>query len=46
MIFDFVKILYQNLIVVTHDDVIIFTFKRIQRIRAGRTYEEQGEGRS
>lgn len=37
---------YQTaIIVVTHDDVIIPTFKRIYRIREGRTYEEQGEGR-
>jgi len=35
---------YQTaIIVVTHDDVIIPTFKRIYRIREGRTYEEQGE---
>lgn len=38
---------YQTaIIVVTHDDVIIPTFKRIYRIREGRTYEEQGEGRT
>ena len=37
---------YQTaIIVVTHDDVIIPTFKRIYRIREGLTYEEQGEGR-
>ena len=37
---------YQTaIIVVTHDDVIIPTFKRIYRIREGGTYEEQGEGR-
>jgi len=36
---------YQTaIIVVTHDDVIIPTFKRIYRIREGCTYEEQGEG--
>ena len=34
------------IIVVTHDDKIIPTFKRIYRIRDGVTYEEQGEGRS
>jgi len=33
------------IIVVTHDDKIIPTFKRIYRIRDGKTYEEQGEGR-
>ena len=34
------------IIVVTHDDKIIPTFRRIYRIRDGRTYEEQGEGRA
>jgi putative ABC transport system ATP-binding protein len=34
------------IIVVTHDEKIIPTFKRIYHIRDGRTYEEQGEGRS
>ena len=34
------------IIVVTHDDKIIPTFKRIYRIRDGKTYEEQGEGRA
>jgi putative ABC transport system ATP-binding protein len=32
-------------IVVTHDEKIIPTFKRIYRIRDGRTVEEAGEGR-
>jgi putative ABC transport system ATP-binding protein len=34
------------IIVVTHDEKIIPTFKRIYHIRDGRTNEEQGEGRS
>lgn len=33
-------------IVVTHDEKIIPTFKRIYRIRDGRTVEEAGEGRA
>lgn len=33
------------IIVVTHDEVVIPTFKRIYRIRDGLVYEEQGEGR-
>ena len=33
------------IIVVTHDDKIIPTFKRLYHIRDGVTYEEQGEGR-
>jgi putative ABC transport system ATP-binding protein len=33
------------IIVVTHDEKIIPTFKRIYHIRDGRTYEEAGEGR-
>lgn len=33
------------IIVVTHDEKIIPTFKRIYNIRDGRTYEEAGEGR-
>ena len=33
------------IIVVTHDEKIIPTFKRIYRIRDGKTYEERGEGR-
>lgn len=37
---------YQTaIIVVTHDDFIIPMFRRIYRIRDGRAYEEQGEGR-
>jgi putative ABC transport system ATP-binding protein len=37
---------YQTaIIVVTHDEKIIPTFKRIYHIRDGRTYEEVGEGR-
>jgi putative ABC transport system ATP-binding protein len=32
-------------IVVTHDEKIIPTFKRIYNIRDGKTHEEQGEGR-
>lgn len=36
---------YQTaIIVVTHDEKIIPTFKRIYHIRDGRTYEEAGEG--
>ncbi len=34
------------IIVVTHDEKIIPTFKRIYHIREGRTVEEAGEGRS
>ena len=34
------------IIVVTHDEKIIPTFKRIYHIRDGRTYEEAGQGRS
>jgi putative ABC transport system ATP-binding protein len=33
------------IIVVTHDEKIIPTFKRIYHIRDGKTYEEAGEGR-
>lgn len=33
-------------IVVTHDEKIIPTFRRIYRIRDGRTHEEPGEGRT
>ncbi len=33
------------IIVVTHDEKIIPTFKRIYHIRDGKTYEEPGEGR-
>ena len=36
---------YQTaIIVVTHDEKIIPTFRRIYHIRDGRTYEEQGQG--
>ncbi|MDO9202091.1 MAG: ABC transporter ATP-binding protein, partial [Hydrogenophaga sp.] len=34
------------IIVVTHDEKIIPTFKRIYHIRDGQTLEEAGEGRS
>lgn len=34
------------IIVVTHDEKIIPTFRRIYRIRDGKTEEEAGEGRS
>jgi putative ABC transport system ATP-binding protein len=34
------------IIVVTHDEKIIPTFKRIYHIRDGQTFEERGEGRS
>lgn len=34
------------IIVVTHDEKIIPTFKRIYHIRDGRSYEEAGEGKS
>ena len=34
------------IIVVTHDEKIIPTFKRIYYIRDGKTYEERGEGRA
>jgi len=34
------------IIVVTHDDKIIPTFKRLFRIRDGKTREEAGEGRA
>lgn len=34
------------IIVVTHDEKIIPTFKRIYHIRDGKIYEEAGEGRS
>ncbi len=33
------------IIIVTHDEKIIPTFKRIYHIPLGRTYEEAGEGR-
>ena len=34
------------IIVVTHDEKIIPTFKRIYHIRDGKTHEEAGEGRT
>jgi putative ABC transport system ATP-binding protein len=34
------------IIVVTHDEKIIPTFKRIYHIREGQTVEEAGEGRA
>ena len=34
------------IIVVTHDEKIIPTFKRIYHSRDGRTHEEAGEGRA
>ena len=34
------------IIVVTHDEKIIPTFRRLYRIRDGRTFEEAGEGRA
>ena len=38
---------YQTtIIVVTHDEKIIPTFRRIYNIRDGRTFEEAGEGRA
>ena len=38
---------YQTaIIVVTHDEKIVPTFKRLYNIRDGRTIEEAGEGRS
>lgn len=38
---------YQTaIIVVTHDEKIIPTFKRLYNIRDGRTFEERGEGRA
>lgn len=38
---------YQTaVIVVTHDEKILPTFKRIYHIRDGRTYEEAGEGKA
>ncbi len=34
------------IIVVTHDEKIIPTFRRIYHIRDGRTYEQSGEARA
>ena len=42
---DMVKKFETAIIVVTHDEKIIPTFKRIYHIRDGVTYEEEGEGR-
>lgn len=46
MLNDMAKRYQTAVIVVTHDEKIIPTFKRIYHIREGVTYEEQGEGRS
>ena len=43
---DMAKKFETAIIVVTHDEKIIPTFKRIYHIRDGRTYEEAGQGRS
>jgi len=43
---DMAKKFETAIIVVTHDEKIIPTFKRIYNIRDGVTYEEEGEGRS
>ncbi|MFA5689146.1 MAG: ABC transporter ATP-binding protein [Kiritimatiellales bacterium] len=43
---DMAKRFKTAIIVVTHDEKIIPTFKRIYHIRDGVTYEEEGEGRS
>lgn len=43
---DMAKKFETAIIVVTHDEKIIPTFKRIYHIRDGVTYEEAGEGRS
>lgn len=43
---DMAKRFETAVIVVTHDEKIIPTFKRIYHIRDGVTHEEQGEGRS
>ncbi len=42
---DMANIFETAIIVVTHDEKIIPTFKRIYHIRDGVTYEEEGEGR-
>jgi putative ABC transport system ATP-binding protein len=42
---DMAKKFETAIIVVTHDEKIIPTFKRIYHIRDGVTYEEEGEGR-
>ena len=41
-----VEVIDVDLIVVTHDEKIIPTFKRIYHIRDGITHEEAGEGRN
>ena len=43
---DMAKRFETAIIVVTHDEKIIPTFKRIYHIRDGATYEEKGQGRS
>ena len=43
---DMAKKFETAIIVVTHDEKIIPTFKRIYHIRDGVTYEEEGQGRS
>ena len=42
---DLARRFHTAIIVVTHDEKIIPTFKRIYHIRDGITYEEEGEGR-
>ena len=42
---DMAKRFETAIIVVTHDEKIIPTFKRIYHIRDGATYEEKGQGR-
>ena len=39
------RLYHTAIIVVTHDEMIIPTFKRIYHIRDGKTHEEAGEGR-
>jgi len=43
---DMARLAQTAIIVVTHDEKIIPTFKRIYHIRDGQTVEEAGEGRS
>ena len=43
---DMARLAQTAIIVVTHDEKIIPTFKRIYHIRDGQTVEEKGEGRS
>ncbi len=43
---DMARKLETAIIIVTHDENIIPTFKRIYHIRDGVTHEEVGEGRS